>query len=397
MMKTCLSPNGRSESHSDAPALELFVATIRGLRKFERAAINAPWVETMRAIEERHISALLVDDASGLMFAGLHGRGEEGGLLVSRDGGATFELSTNGMVHTHVYTIAAQQRDGKTLLYAGVEPPALYRSDDLGANWHELAGIRDVPGTEKWTFPPPPHIAHVKNLAFHPSNPDIIYAAIEQGAVLKSEDNGQTWRELDSYSSDADSFYRDIHRIKIATGNPDHVHLTTGDGVYASDDAGEHWTHQQGRDGRVGYPDGLFIDPRNESTIYVGGAGDAPETWRVQGGSLAGFIVSHDRGTTWEERMVGLPEPVYGNLEAFAMHSYGDQIAFYTGSATGEVYGSEDAGLTWQLIAEGLPPISKARHYRHFLSAEDKFALEEKGREERRAEGLADKDYTTVA
>lgn len=397
-MKVCLSPNGRVETRGDGPALELLVGTVRGLRIFERDAADQPWRETLRSAEDRHFSSLLYDETSDTLFGGLHGRGAEGGLLASTDGGRSFAPRQDGLTHTHVYTLAADERGGRTILYAGVEPPALFRSRDLGVHWKEMPSIRNVPGTDKWTFPPPPHIAHVKNIAFDPVAPDTIYIAVEQGAVLKSTDAGTTWREQDRYSSDTDSFYRDIHRIAISARDNNLVYLATGDGFYRSDDAGEHWTHLQRRADRVGYPDALFIDPKDDATVYLGGAGDAPETWRVQGGSCAGFIVSHDRGKTWEERMNGLPSPVYGNLEAFAMHSWGDEIAFYTGSATGEVYGSEDAGANWTLIADGLPPISKARHYRHFLSAEEKFALEEKGRGERRAEGLADKiDYVTNA
>src|SRR4051812_45527567 len=78
-MKVCLSPNGRAESRGAGPATELLVATIRGLRVFERTAADDPWRETIRAIEDRHLSSLLFDSGSGVLFAGLHGRGEEGG------------------------------------------------------------------------------------------------------------------------------------------------------------------------------------------------------------------------------------------------------------------------------------------------------------------------------
>jgi len=303
----------------------------------------------------------------------------------------------NGLKHTHVFTLASRQREGKTELYAGVEPTALCRSDDLGEHWYEISSLLDVPGTEKWTFPPPPHIAHVKNVTFDPIDKDVIYLAVEQGALLKSTDNGASWRELDSMWDARDSFYRDVHRVAIGRRDNSRVFVATGEGLYRSGDAGATWEHIQGIDDRIGYPDSLFIDPRDDKIVYMGGAGNAPETWRVRGSSFSGFIMSRDGGATWSEQMTGLPDPIVGNLEAFSMHSYGDQVAFYAGTAIGELYGSEDGGAHWTLIAEGLPPISKGRHYRHFLSAEEKFALEEKGREERRAEGLADKDYVTNA
>lgn len=396
-MRACLSPNGRTVSEGPGPAETLLVGTIRGLYALVRPSPDAPWTVEQRGVPEKHISSLLYDDPSGLLFAGFHGRGEEGGLYASADEGWSWEPRMDGLDKPHVYGLAAERREGKTILYAGVEPPALYRSLDLGRAWHDLPNLGRVPGTDKWTFPPPPHIAHVKNVAIHPTRPGVFYALVEQGAVLETRDDGESWRELDAYASDQDSFYRDVHRLVISRSNPERMHLATGDGLYSSEDGGESWIHRQGRADRVGYPDALFLDPRDEDTVYLGGAGDAPETWRAEGGAYPGFIVSHDRGKTWSESMQGLPSPIHGNIEAMAMHSWPGGLAFYAGTAVGDLFGSEDAGRSWTAIASGLPPISKARHYRHFLSAEEKLRLEEKGRAERRAEGLADKDYRTHA
>lgn len=385
-MIVCLSPNGRAQSEGSGPATTLFVATLRGVRAFRRKASGDAWLETGHALEDHHISSLLYEPNSKLLFAGCHGYGEEGGLFVSADEGQTWAPRDKGLTSPHVYTLAAEERDGETILYCGNEPPALHRSRDLGRSWEPIPSVTDVPGTDKWTFPPPPHIAHVKGVTFHPAEPGVLYVLVEQGAVLKSADDGKSWTEIDAYSSDDDSFYRDVHRLVMARADPRRMHLATGDGLYFSADGGATWDHQQDRKGRVGYPDALFLDPRDDKTVYMGGAGDAPETWRKEGGAFPGFIVSHDEGRTWGEQMEGLPNPIEGNVEAMAMHSWGDDgLAFYAGTAVGEVFASEDAGKHWVRIAGSLPPISKARHYRHFLTADEKARVET----EARAEGAA--------
>jgi photosystem II stability/assembly factor-like uncharacterized protein len=384
-MIACLSPNGGVESRGDGPALILMVATLRGVVRFDRGGVDQPWRETARSLETHHISCLLYEPRSRLLFAGCHGYGPDGGLYVSADEGRTWAPRMNGLTSEHIYTLAAQPRDGRVVLWLGVEPAGLFRSEDLGESWTDLPTLREAPGHEKWTFPPPPHIAHVKQVTFHPAQPDTIYASIEQGGVLRSTDNGANWLEIDSYSSDDDSFYRDIHRLAIEPGDPRRLHLATGDGLYFSRDGGETWDHQQGRKDRVGYPDALFLDPNDDSTVYMGGAGDAPETWRTEGGAFPGVIVSHDGGYSWAELMEGLQQPIHGNIEAMAMHSWSGGLAFYAGTAVGDVFHSDRGGGAWSVLATGLPPISKARHYRHFLSAEEKARIEGEARAEGRA------------
>ena len=105
--------------------------------------------------------------------------------------------------------------------------------------------------------------------------------------------------------------------------------------------------------------------------------------------------MSRDGGRSWTERMTGLPQPIQGNIEAMAMHRWPDGLAFYAGTAVGDVFATEDGGASWAQIATNLAPISKARHYRHFLSAEEKKRIEEEARAERQAAGLPDREYRT--
>jgi len=368
----CLSCNGSTITNGDGPARTLLVATLRGLRAFCRESQNGKWLEANESLTDHHISALLYEPQSGLLFAGAHGRG----LWVSDDVGLKWRSCLDGIGHEHIYTLAVQYRDGSPVLFAGTEPVALYRSDDLGQSWRELPGLSDVPGTEHWTFPPPPHLAHVKNLAFHPSEPETLYVCIEQGALLKSVDDGRTWFEEAGYSSGDDFFYKDNHRVRIAASDPGKLYMCGGDGLYTSPDAGRHWEHLTTRADRIGYPDALFIDPRSDDVLYMAGPRVAPRGWAETGRSDATVMQSDDRGHTWHELNAGLPQPLIGNIEAMGLYNFGDCVALFAGTATGEVFACDEAGEPWYLVAEHLPPISKGGHYRWFLTPEQRAQVE---------------------
>jgi photosystem II stability/assembly factor-like uncharacterized protein len=376
-MKTiaCLSCNGGTETSGSGPAERLLVATLRGLIRFDRDS-EGGWVEAGRALEDLHISALLSDTENGLIFAAAHGKG---GVWKSADDGVNFTQCAEGIANLNVYALAAQQRDGKVRLFAGAEPAALYRSDDLGETWVDLAALRDVPNTDLWTFPPPPHFAHVKNTSFHPDQPDTLFVLIEQGALLKSSDDGLSWNENLAYASGADFFHNDVHRLLLKPGNPDAMLMSSGEGVYRTTDGGLTWEHITKRDDRIGYPDAMFIDPRDTNTVYVGGPRHPPRTWGATGTADSTVLRSRDFGTSWEEIRSGFPAEIVGNIEAMGMHHSGNSLMLTAGTATGEVYVSDDAER-WRLLASGLPPISKGGHYRWFLTPEQKEEIEAKMR-----------------
>lgn len=377
MSVAVLSPNGQTTTSGVGPATTLLVATIQGLLIYEREAQGKPWALARRALVEFQISSVLHDPVSGRILAGTHG-GK--GLWASDDGGATWSQKTGGMDRPHVYMLVAQPRPEGTVIYCGTEPVGLYRSTDMGETWTDLPAVSDVPGNDRWTFPPPPHIAHVKHIAFHPAEPKTLYVCIEQGALLKSVDDGASWVELTDYENVAlveEKFRRDNHRVVIRPSNPQHLLLCGGEGLFRSLDGGITWEHLLTRQSRVGYPDAMFLDPRDENTVYLGGPGHAPREWAKERNADATVMVSHDFGTTWQERREGLPNPVVGNIEAMGLHQQGEQVLISVGTATGEVYVSENEGHHWERVAHNVPPISKAGHFRWFLTDERRLQIEE--------------------
>ena len=359
-MIACLSPNGRNRNDGDAPPMRLLVATLRGVSVLKREDRAAPWVDCGRKLEGHHCSSLLIEPRRGGVFAGMH----SGGLYFSPDGGESWEPRGRGITIDHVFSVGCAQHGDATVLYAGTEPASLFRSDDYGQTWVELPGVKETKGREKWSFPSPPHLAHVKTMTVDPSDPRIIYVGVEQGDLLKTTDGGETWRVLDDYSKPTDWTYRDIHLVVVHPANSAELFMTTGMGLYHSLDAGESWTLLIDNSFRIGYPDHLFVSPRDGDTLFMAGAGKDPGTWQTSHHADGTIARSVDRGRSWSDASRGLPDDRRANIEAMSLSAYAGGFTLFAGTTDGNVFASEDEAASWTQIAGGLAPVTKGRHYR---------------------------------
>ena len=363
-MFICLSPGGQTttvgESHTD----RLLVGTVNGIFSFVRR--NGAWVSQPTLLPGEHISALLFEPKSKMLFAGTYGEA----LYGSMDLGQSWEKRNRGIGNREIYTLACQEVGGRPRIYAGTQPAHLFYSDDLGASWTELPGLRQVPGVDKWTFPGPPHQAHVKSLAFDPRRPETIYAAVEVGGFLKSVDGGKSWKTASGLNPDA-------HRVLVPPSDPGKVYLvmptTNGAptdiaGVCVSQDGGENWQSLTPRDFRIGYVDPILVHPRDGRLIFTAGAKTGPGTWRKLHTADARIARSRDGGKSWEILDRGLPEHLRANIEGMAMDVWGGGFALFAGTTDGEVFYSADEGESWQRIIRGIGAVSKAHHY-HNLEA----------------------------
>ncbi|HEU0168838.1 MAG TPA: glycosyl hydrolase, partial [Chloroflexota bacterium] len=152
-MTACLSPNGLNRYDEQAPVTRLLVGTAHGVSVLSRAGAGSPWRVESTRLEDQHISSLLVEPARGGVFAGVH----HGGLFFSEDGGQTWQPRDRGIDVHHVFSLGCTLDGHQPVLYAGTEPAHLFRSWDYGLTWRELPALRDVPNTDKWSFPAPPH------------------------------------------------------------------------------------------------------------------------------------------------------------------------------------------------------------------------------------------------
>lgn len=370
----CISANGKTTSSSRNAARRMLIATTEGVLDFRRSAPDAPWEQQDGLLlEGHHVSCLVYDEVTDLLFAGMH---FQGGLLVSEDHGKTWEPRNEGLQSGHAYCLLVQHVGDQTILNLGTEPVMFYRSWDLGKSWTAFPSCTQVEGTEHWFFPrSQPHIKHV---ASHPSEPETIYICVEQGDLLRTRDGGNTWESLHSMEREDDKFRRDQHRVTFYR-TPDEIFFTTGIGLYHTTDAGATWERLTDTSHPCAYPDPFFVHP-DKDVLFMVGAGENPNPkWAIEGTAHPQYMKSTDHGKTWVSSMKGMPSPVPGNLEIAAMHeSEEGGLELYAGSACGELYISRDEAESWQSATATLPPMSKGPHFRWFLTAEDREAYENK-------------------
>ncbi len=358
-MTIALSHGGTTIYSSTESSNQILIGTREGAITIERDTAKTEWRVAHRAMIDKHLSAIVKEPESGLTFAGAF----HGGVHVSADDGKSWQARDNGMTQDNVYSLAAKKINGRVRVFAGTEPAHLFVSDDLGMNWTELPNLRAVPSVPKWSFPAPPHVGHVKHINFDPDNPTTMYASIEVGGLLRSTDGGEHWEEF------AD-LYEDVHRLMIHPSNGKFLYAVTGRGLYARPQAGASWEQWTRREDEIGgYPDGFVFRPSDPKLMLMTAAHDAPGSWRTSHFAGARISRSKDGGKSWEILKNGLPDRLQASIEAFCLEEAGSSTAIYAATTAGEVICSDDLGDSWQVIVKGLPPISKAGHYRALVQA----------------------------
>jgi photosystem II stability/assembly factor-like uncharacterized protein len=352
-MAIALTHAGPNMYRAKEPSSEVLVGTTDGIVAIRRE--GADWRVADHVLGGSHVSAIVSEPRSGLTFASAF----KGGIHCSADGGETWERREEGLTELDVYSLAVRDVDGRVRLFVGTQPSHLFCSDDLGKSWTDIPSLREVPSFKDWSYPGPPHIAHVKHINFAPDDPYTIYAAIEQGALLRSRDDGATWEDLHVP-------YEDIHRTVIDPRNPAKILVTGGQGIWGTTDGGATWANWATKDHELGgYPDQLVFLPGDPDTMIVAAGRTSPGTWARDDGSRTRISRSTDGGRTWEVLHNGLPDLMQPSVEAMCVEETEDgRVSLFAATVGGEVLLSENRGDSWSVIVRGLPIVAKGPHRR---------------------------------
>ncbi len=283
-----------------------------------------------------------------LLYAGSteHIRGQ-GTVARSTDGGRTWTDVTPTLGREEeVWSVAASPAV-KDCVYVGTSHARLFRSEDRGRLFKECDGFLKIPGRDRWTFPPPPHIPHVRSIAFDPHEPSTMYVGVEEGGVFRSRDGGSTFETLN------DGIYEDIHTVAVDPRDSRRLYATTGDGFYLSLNAGRSWEPiTQGLTRRYTIP--LLVSAPDSERIFTAAAMGPPPTWRVgPAGPDAILFRSDDRGESFTAVSAeqGFGRGMLMRLRSDPQNGGG----FFAVSNDGSVLRASADGLSLETIAEKLP------------------------------------------
>jgi hypothetical protein len=302
------------------------------------------------------------------------------GQIVQRsdDGGQSWETVGNGFVYdgtpgTHqwydgtphpwefarVWHFEPSLSDPDTV-YAGVEDAALFRSTDGGRSWEELSSLREHPSASSWQ--PGAGGMCLHTIVIDPSDYNRIFTAISAAGAFRSDDAGKTWRPINrglksnSIPQQEAEVGHCVHRIARHPKHPNVLYRQKHWDVMRSVDAGESW---QEVSGNLPTDFGFAIDvhAHEPQTIYVVPIKSDSEHFPLDG--RLRVYRSRTGGNEWEELANGLPERnCYVNVlrDAMAVDRL-DSCGIYFGTTGGQVYVSPDSGESWSAIVRDLPAV----------------------------------------
>jgi photosystem II stability/assembly factor-like uncharacterized protein len=302
------------------------------------------------------------------------------GQLIQRsdDGGQTWrpvgnEFGYEGVAGTHqwydgtqhpweftrVWYLEPSPTDPDTV-YAGVEDAALFRSSDGGEIWQELSALRQVKG-HLWQ--PGAGGMCLHNIIVDPGDSNRIFVAISAAGAFRTNNGGQTWQpinrglKVEHELPDAKAEVGHcVHSITMHRSRPNVLFMQKHWDVMRSDDAGESWVEVSGNlPSDFGFP--IAVHAHEPDTIYVVPIKSDSEHYPPEG--KLRVYRSRTGGNEWEALTKGLPQSnCYVNVlrSAMAVDSL-DSCGIYFGTTGGQVYASADAGDTWAPIIRDLPAV----------------------------------------
>ena len=316
----------------------------------------------------REVNHAIYDARSGRIYATANDSWFGCELIWSSDLGTSWATAkqnpsfpeSTGMKLERIWHIEPGRDSEPQVLYAGVAPAALFRSEDGGQTWGEITSLTRHESREKWH--PGAGGLCLHSIVVDHSDSKRMFVGISAVGVFRTEDGGASWvtanrgTRAEFLPEKYPDYGQCVHKLLMGDGKRSLLFQQNHCGVYRSADAGQTWQEiTAGLPSDFGFP--LAIHPREPESIYViplkGADFRCPPEARLR------VFRSRTGGKSWESLGQGLPQEnafmgVY--REGMAVDSL-KPAGVYFGTNTGKIFSSDDEGNTWRTMADNLPPV----------------------------------------
>lgn len=376
-----------------AKKVAVMVGTDKGAYIFRSGAARGRWSVEGPLFQGEPVHHLAFDPRDGVsMYAACNLTWGGPKIRVSRDQGKTWKVVSNPafpkgkmgkssrwdpgakfprevteeLTFRRAWHIEPGHASQPKVMWAGIEPAALFRSDDRGDTWSEVASLTDHPTRPQWS--PGGGGLMVHSIAIDAADARRMQVGISSAGVFETSDGGNNWTPRNQGTPNPFDPKQErevgycVHHLVAHPTEPGVRFQQNHFGVLFLKDGERKWRNaskglpeasQQGGDSAYGFA--AAIHPRDHETAYV-----IPLDGRDRLAPKDGIAVygTRDRGTTWKRLARGLPKAARSEVMREGMSTDRlDPAGIYFGTAGGELWGSPDEGRSWQRIAQYLPPI----------------------------------------
>ena len=259
---------------------------------------------------------------------------------------------------TNLWHIEPGHASEPDTIFIGVDPHALFRSDNLGKSWAPVPAINDHETKPRWApgFGGP----CLHTILVHPDDAATMYVGMSAAGTFKTTDGGATWHPVNRGVETPflpDKFPevgQCVHHVAADPADPETFYRQDHGGMYVTHDGMEHWT-------RIGKPLGDdFGFGVATARSLPGRAFFVPLQGESRTTPNGGFQVHEWNDRTRKWRTLMSPRLFPGD---FGMHREGiacdalDPAGIYVGTTTGQLFVSPDAGKSWSQVPYAFPTI----------------------------------------